>query len=160
MHRSGLRSPIGSTQHHRLSRIPQGPNIPIVYNALQGGKTLAQLDRQFRLVLVLLFRLGCKPLVYNGLTNHYPRTMWHLLCTTIGRSEGSPVGTQMAVACPNEHLSVGARRTRVVYAKLTLFCKTQDVRNTISRLLHAITHGGFLGRRIWREHPRLLRLFS
>jgi hypothetical protein len=64
----------------------------------------------------------------------------------------------MAVACPNERFSIGKRQTRAVYVNFALFYKTQDTRNTISCLLHAITLGrssvaDFAGK--LRKLPRL-----
>jgi hypothetical protein len=60
------------------------------------------------------------------------------------RKEAGLPGTQMAVACPNDCFLVGGGNRTAVYKNLAVFCKIQVLRNTISHLLHCITHEGSL----------------
>ena len=87
------------------------------------GKTLEQLDSRYPLS-PSPSSLSLDQLVYfQHIAKQDRPTVWHLQCTTLGRSEGSPAGTQMAVACPNAHFALGRQRIRALYTILALFCK-------------------------------------
>ena len=136
--------PSGLTASPPIPNSPPGDYLSC-FQCLHGGKTLEQMDSGIQPIPP-----GSSPYLehhqqvayFQQLENLPAQLVWHVQCLSIWRSEGSPVGTQMAVAYPNRYLTLGRPRMRAVYVNFALFCKMRDARNAISRLMHAITHRG------------------
>lgn len=94
-----------------------------------------------RIVLGPYVRTHRKTLFFNGLWFGAAGTVWHVQCTPTCRSQRSPSGTQMAVACASSGRLIGKAQERAVYVDSPFFAKTSALRNATSRLMHTITPG-------------------
>jgi hypothetical protein len=107
------------------------------------GKTLEQLDRRNPLSSSSYSELLDNSFIFNRLKNQTTKTVWHLQCTSLGRSEAIGRESQWdsnGGSLPERAFLVRGAAIRAVYADLALFCKTCDARNAISCFLHAIAH--------------------